>query len=371
MSVGLVKAKVYNIADSNIANLGTELEKNVRAAAARSEPSWDSAGQEAGLQIWRIEKFHVIAWPTEKYGQFHTGDSYIVLKTLKNSDGTFRWDIHFCLGKHTSQDEAGTAAYKTVELDDRLGTAPIQHRETQGHESHQFQDYFPKGVVYLAGGIDSGFNHVKPEEYTPRLLRVKGRRTVQAAEVSLTRESLNSGDVFILDAGLKLYQFNGSRSSGGERMKAGQLCRAIDEERRGLAQVIVFEEGDKDIPAPFWEMLGGEGPIHSAEEGGSDDLPPGGKRLLRLSDASGALEMTVVSEGRISRSALTHDDVYIFDTGFEVFAWVGNHADPAEKRNALQFAHDYLIRFGRPPQCPITRIRDGGENEVFTASFDS
>ena len=41
------------------------------------------------------------------------------------------------------------AAYKTVELDDSLGGAPVQHREVQNHESKLFISYFPKGVQYV------------------------------------------------------------------------------------------------------------------------------------------------------------------------------------------------------------------------------
>ena len=57
--------------------------------------------------------------------------------------------IHIHAHPHTctpSQDEAGVAAYKTVELDESLGGAPVQHREVQNHESKLFISHFPKGV---------------------------------------------------------------------------------------------------------------------------------------------------------------------------------------------------------------------------------
>jgi len=119
-----------------------------------------------GIEIWRVEQFKVVSVPKNTYGSFYNGDSYIVLKVLSLNEflafplswlltqttQTYKvadhlaWNVHFWLGDSTSQDEAGTAAYKTVELDDFLGGRPVQYREISGHESQLFLSYFPNGL---------------------------------------------------------------------------------------------------------------------------------------------------------------------------------------------------------------------------------
>lgn len=46
-------------------------------------------------------------------------------------------EIHLKI--NNSQDEYGTAAYKTVELDTYLDDKPVQHREVENHESDMFR----------------------------------------------------------------------------------------------------------------------------------------------------------------------------------------------------------------------------------------
>jgi len=174
-----------------------------------------------------------------------------------------------------------------------------------------------------------------------------------------------------LDAGLTIFQWNGSKAGPSEKAKGAQVCRALGDERKGKPVITVFEEGDRDDSA-FWQHLGGKGPIKSAEEGGNDLEAEKGdeKRLFQLSDASGKMEFKEVGRGAtVKRRLLDSNDVFILDTGAEVFAWIGKGASPEEKKKALGFAQTYLKDFNRPSFLPIARILEGGENEVFEAAW--
>jgi len=174
------------------------------------------------------------------------------------------YDVYFWLGAETTQDEAGTAAYKTVELDDYLGDEPVQYREVQGNESKGFLSLFPK-ISILAGGIESGFRNVKPKEYKPRLLHVCGyKKHVQVYQVDLKKESLNNCDSFVLDAGLKIYQFNGTKSSAWEKRKANAIVDELQASRHGKVKETLIidgleDKGNKKIDE-FWNTYFGGKP---------------------------------------------------------------------------------------------------------------
>lgn len=65
----------------------------------------------------------------------------------------------YCLqGQHSSQDEKGTAALKTVELDDELGGVAVQVRVVQGKEPAHFLTIFSGKMIILRGGKASSFD---------------------------------------------------------------------------------------------------------------------------------------------------------------------------------------------------------------------
>jgi len=383
------KKEVFKVEDSNVAGLGSDLDKKCREAAAQGEKAWAETGKKPGMLIWRIEQFKVVKSQTPP-GTFYSDDSYICLNTYKKKDmngketEALAYDIHFWLGATTSQDEAGTAAYKTVELDDYLKQVPVQHREVQGYESSLFLSYFANvgGIKLLEGGVASGFKHVEPEKYKPRLLHLKGRRNIRVTQVPALASSFNEGDVFILDLGLTIMTWQGKSAGMNEKGRAGQLCRAIDDERKGKPKQLVYSQGAKDVKE-FWDQLAPLDPASSGWPGGIPQInPDDGKddeweknneqKMFKLSDSTGSLQCTEVVpavKGKYKRDMLKTEDVFIFDAGNEIFVWVGNGASAQEKREGLKYAADYMKKYNRNPCLPLTKILEGADNNSFKSFF--
>ena len=62
-------------------------------------PEFLKAGKEPGLQIWRVEKFDLVPVPRNLYGDFFTGDAYVILKTVQLRNGNLQYDLHYWLGE--------------------------------------------------------------------------------------------------------------------------------------------------------------------------------------------------------------------------------------------------------------------------------
>jgi hypothetical protein len=341
-------------------------------ASRKGDPAFATAGKKPGIEIWRVEKMKIATWDPADYGKFHSGDCYIVLHTKRTST-SWEWDLYYWLGAESSQDEQGVVAYKTVELDEDLGGTPVQHREVQGHESAPFLALFKSGIQYLAGGVESGFKHVTPDNYKPRLLHVKGKRNCRVSEVPMVRASLNDGDVFILDMGLKMFQWNGKTANKYEKVKGLEMMKRIrDDERGGRPEIFFLDSKSPDVAeaAPFWKAIGGKGAIKSEEEGGSDEevkMEP--LRLFRVSDSTGKMTLTPVAEGKLAHAMLDPHDVFILDHTSEIFVWVGKQATKEERTKSMIFATSFLKEGSRPSHTPVTRVIQGGETTLFKGLF--
>ncbi|KAK8546213.1 hypothetical protein V6N12_027008 [Hibiscus sabdariffa] len=335
------------------------------------DPAFQAVGQKSGLEIWRIENFQPVPLPKSDYGKFYMGDSYIVLNTSHGKSGSYMYDIHFWIGKDTSQDEAGTAAIKTVELDAGLGGRAVQHRELQGHESDKFLSYFKPCIVPLQGGVASGFKKPEEEVFETRLYVCRGKRVVKLKQVPFARSSLNHDDVFILDSEQKIYQFNGANSNIQERAKALEVIQFLkDKYHDGVCKVAIVDDGKLDTESDsgeFWVLFGGFAPI-GKKVSHEDDIIPETTPAKLYSITNGKV---TPMEGKLSKSLLENDKCYLVDCGSEVFVWVGRATQVEERKAANQAAEGFVARNNRPKATRITRLIQGYETNSFKSNFDS
>ncbi|KAK4755401.1 hypothetical protein SAY87_009158 [Trapa incisa] len=335
------------------------------------DPAFQGAGQRVGTEIWRIENFQPVSLPKSEHGKFYSGDSYIILQTTTGKGGAYLYDIHFWIGKDTSQDEAGTAAIKTIELDASLGGRAVQHREIQGHESDKFLSYFKPCIIPLEGGVASGFKKPEEEEFETRLYICKGKRAVRIKQVPFVRSSLNHDDVFILDTPSKIYQFNGTNSNIQERAKALEVIQFLKEKYHdGTCDVAIVDDGKLDTESDsgeFWVLFGGFAPIGKKVISDDDIIPEATPpKLYSITDGE-----VKVMEDELSKSLLENNKCFLLDCGDEIFVWVGRVTQVDERKTASQAAEEFLSSQNRSKAIRITRIIQGYESNAFKSKFDS
>ncbi|XP_073158303.1 villin-4 isoform X1 [Henckelia pumila] len=334
------------------------------------DPAFQGAGQKAGIEIWRIENFNPTPVPKSLHGKFFTGDSYVILKTTALKNGGLRHDIHYWLGKDTSQDEAGTAAIKTVELDAALGGRAVQYREVQGQETEKFLSYFKPCIIPQEGGVASGFKHIEAEEHQTRLFVCKGKHVVHVKEVPFARSSLNHDDIFILDTKSKIFQFNGSNSSIPERAKALEVVQYVkDTYHDGKCEIAAIEDGKLMADAEsgeFWSFFGGFAPLPrktNSDEHKSSDVAP---RLFCVEKG----EAVPVEADSFTRELLDTYKCYFLDCGTEVFIWMGRNTSLTSRKAACSTADELLHSLDRS-KSHIIRVIEGFETVKFRSKFKS
>mmetsp|Transcript_31155 Transcript_31155/g.35845 ORF Transcript_31155/g.35845 Transcript_31155/m.35845 type:complete len:405 (+) Transcript_31155:103-1317(+) len=393
--------------DTNLALIGSDLDHKVKAAAAEGEEAWDGIRTKEGLHVWRIEKFLVKAWPVKQYGQFHRGDSYIIMNTYGTDPSNLSYDIHIWIGSESSQDEYGTAAYKMVEADDYLGGMAVQHRQVEGQEAPEFCQYFENGLQYLQGGIETGFTHVgEPSKEKPLFFKFRRRdnekKTGELVQVPMSCSSMDSDSAFILYADKSsVWAWHGKDCPPMEKIAAtnqgDKLCT--------LATVTVLAQGDgDDEETEFWNYLDGSG--SSESDSGEKSRSIGGATITTKSSSSSSSrsfkdykpklfvvdsdptkELTPVGLGKLiqkvatlklgssgggkflNRGLLDDSDVFLLDVGSKIFVWIGTAADSGEKLAALGAVDRYADLEPRAKEVPVTVLKAGQERSGFMSYF--
>ena len=112
-------------------------------------------------------------------------------------------------------------------------------------------------------------------------------------------ESINEGDVFILDMGMKIYFWPGKDCNVTEKMKGLEVTTNMRKSERHAAAEIMFPREEDSVDQEFWKELGGKpaqiNPATSddgAEAGTGDDTF---YKLYKISNETGKLLLTEVA----------------------------------------------------------------------------
>uniref|UniRef100_A0A667YWA2 Scinderin like a n=1 Tax=Myripristis murdjan TaxID=586833 RepID=A0A667YWA2_9TELE len=297
--------------------------------------------------IWRVEGGDKTPVDPSNYGQFYGGDCYLVLYTYK-SGGREQHIIYTWQGLKCSKDELGASAYLTVQLDDSMGGSPVQVRVTQGQEPAHLVSLFKEKplVIHLGGTSRKGG---QTQAGSTRLFHIRQSSTKATRAVEPSAASLNTNDVFVLKSPDAMFLWRGEGATEEEMTAAKHYKNLFSLSTAG-----------------FWSALGGKKEYQTSKSLQRMVKPP---RLFGCSNKTGRLIAEEVP-GDFTQMDLATDDIMILDTWDQIFLWIGNEANEAEKKGCVKIAEDYVNTdpSGRR-NIPIITIKQGAEPPTFTGWF--
>ncbi|CAB9520579.1 Gelsolin (Fragment) (Partial), partial [Seminavis robusta] len=145
-----------------------------------------------------------------------------------------------------------------------------------------------------------------------------------------------------------------------------------------MGTVVVLDQGQgDDSEDKFWAYLGdGDIQTDAADDEGVTEFTP----LLYRVDGSIAKDLEKVAEGSpvqktstdykcLNKGDLKDDDVFLLDSGWEIYVWIGSKADRYEKIAAMFAADKYSKMDPRTLELPVEIVKSGAESDRFLSYF--
>ncbi|KAI8796832.1 protein flightless-1 [Biomphalaria glabrata] len=332
----------------------------------------EDVGQIPGLSCWEIENFLPNQVDEGLIGKFYQADCYIILKTFIDDSNSLSWKIWYWIGNDATLDKKACSAIHAVNLRNLLGADCRTIRQEQNDEDEDFLDLFENGISVIEGGrTSSGFYTVEDADPEFRLYRATGTLSVHMERCPLDVNVLDPKFVFLLDAGQKIFIWNGAKSNLVTRTKSRLIAEKINKnERKGNAEINQFPQGKETTD--FWRSLGA--PLEGVEIKSSSpysELPVSDPRLYRVGLGKGYLELPQVHipKNRLVNTLLDTKCVYILDCITDVFVWIGKKSTRLVRAAALKLAQELHDMIDRPEFVTIYRCLEGTEPQIFKTKF--
>ncbi|MHA2273251.1 MAG: hypothetical protein ACXACI_15425 [Candidatus Hodarchaeales archaeon] len=209
--------------------------------------------------------------PMKEPYTFLNGDVYLIDASDLPKKKVFVW-----LGSKAYADDRAVGAWAAKVLDTKDPDIDIDS-EVEGRESSDFKEVI--GSFTVKEGDTPGFlKHIDTSKkitynlfhvYDADLTDGSSSDDIEIKPVSLSRSSLKSDDVYVLDGGNDIYVWIGKNCQVGEKAAGNRLARKLDVERKRTPMVYAVNEGEE--PKGFFEML--ETAAREAPKAGKTETP--------------------------------------------------------------------------------------------------
>lgn len=172
---------------------------------------------------------------------FSRGDTYVV----DADDKIWIW-----IGSNSTVDEKFVGALLADKMDKERKSRPSVRTVEEGKEPKEFLALV-KGMKIVDKDLaKSILKKVEVEKHEPVMYKISAEEyekleDVKFVQVPLSKESLSSDDVFLIDTWDKIYIWQGKNASVKEKVAGGRIARMFDAERAGVQKEIFVEEGDE------------------------------------------------------------------------------------------------------------------------------
>jgi hypothetical protein len=181
---------------------------------------------------------------------FSTGDTYVV----DAGDRIWIW-----LGEKTTVDEKFAGAFISDLIDKQRKGKPRVETVHQGSEPLEFRKTVGPMRIVDQDLAKSILKKTEKKTHPVVMYRISGEEfetldDIKFVQVPLSKASLDSEDVFLIDTYDTVYIWQGKKSSIREKVVGGRIARKFDAERVGVQKEVFVEEGEE--PDKLKKILG-------------------------------------------------------------------------------------------------------------------
>eukprot|EP01114_Cavostelium_apophysatum_P013389 TRINITY_DN3235_c0_g1_i2.p1 TRINITY_DN3235_c0_g1~~TRINITY_DN3235_c0_g1_i2.p1 ORF type:complete len:1475 (-),score=468.43 TRINITY_DN3235_c0_g1_i2:24-4448(-) len=329
----------------------------------RAEPRSDGTGQ---LQIWQIDNFNKIPIPESEYGQFFSGNCYLLSYSYARTFGgslATKYLIMTWQGRDKTKKDSGSSALQASDL----VMVTKRHGDTlldtvrQGKEDDHFLSIFKERMIVHMGSRN---NEPKQGLYH---LQGNDEKTLHAVQILPSAYSLNSKDAFIVQTNDTQYIWFGTGFDRQLRGSAEKIAKILNNE--SITNHYVFDEGQES--EDFWSELGGKVDYSSAEYLKTQGVIP--KRVFAFNLENGYLAAKEIFE-KFSQDDLIPTQMFLLDVFHELYLWLGKSTEEQLKKKALDITSQYCKLLQekderRPKGLTAYTVIDQSEPLNFTCHF--